>query len=293
MSDRYFIGCDVGTGSARAGVFDENGKMYPMAECPTKMWRPETDFVEQSSEDIWQASCKSINKAIGEAGIKQEQVRGIGFDATCSLVVLNEHDEPVTVSPDDEAEQNIIVWMDHRAIGEAEEINEKGHEVLKYVGNTISPEMETPKLLWLKRNKPETWEKAAKFFDLADYLVYCATGTDVRSVCTTTCKWTYLGHEKVESEESVGRWDDSYFEEIGLEDLVQENYWRIGKKVRPVGEPVGEGLQKKAAQQMGLKAGTAVGVGIIDAHAGGLGLLGMSPDSAEKEQAGLYNRLQK
>lgn len=290
MDNQYFIGCDVGTGSARAGVFDRQGKLLSMHTHAIEMWKPKPDFVEQSSEDIWQACCKSIKQAIDEADISPDQVQGIGFDATCSLVVLDENDRPVTVSPDESNEQNIIVWMDHRAIGEAEEINEKGHEVLQYVGGNISPEMETPKLLWLKRHKPQSWERAAKFFDLPDFLVYRATGTDVRSVCTTTCKWTYLAHEDSPAEESVGRWEDSYFEEIGLGDLVEEKYARIGQSVRPVGEPAGRGLTEEAAEELGLRPGTPVAVSIIDAHAGGLGLLGMGTEESPEAKT-LENRI--
>ena len=213
---------------------------------------------------------------MAESNLEPEQIGGIGFDATCSLVVLGEGNKPLTVSPDQSDDQNIIVWMDHRAKGEAEEINRKGHEVLKYVGGVISPEMQTPKLLWLKRNLPDTWEKAAHFFDLPDYLVFKATGEDVRSVCTTTCKWTYLSHEDSTKGNSIGRWDDSYFKEVGLEDLVDEKYQKIGTRIRPVGEPVGDGLGTRSADELGLKPGTPVGVSIIDAHAGGLGLLGMT-----------------
>lgn len=71
--------------------------------------------------------------------------------------------------------------MDHRAVKEAEEINEMGHPVLQYVGGKISPEMETPKLSWLKRNlKRECWDKAGLFFDLPDFLTWRATDTDSR-----------------------------------------------------------------------------------------------------------------
>jgi FGGY-family pentulose kinase len=277
MKKKYFLGIDVGTGSARAGIFDENGNMGGQASHPIKMWRPQSDFVQQSSEDIWKACAASVKEAVKKGGINPEDIKGIGFDATCSLVVLDEVNQPVSVSPDGSQEQNIIVWMDHRAKNEAEEINQTGHKVLDYVGGIISPEMETPKLLWLKRHMPDAWKKAALFFDLPDYLVYRATGEDVRSACTTTCKWTYLCHEESESEASIGRWDDSYFREIGLGDLADEGYKRIGQKVRPVGETVGRGLKSDAARDLGLLPGTAVGVSIIDAHAGGLGLLGMNP----------------
>ncbi|WP_234567105.1 FGGY-family carbohydrate kinase [Rhodohalobacter sp. 614A] len=280
MNEKFFIGIDVGTGSARAGIFNQSGMMLAQASKKIQMWRPEADFVQQSSEDIWQAICYSVKTAINEANIKPESIGGIGFDATCSLVVLGDENKPLTVSPDKENEQNIIVWMDHRAKTEAEEINQMGHDVLKYVGGVISPEMQTPKLLWLKRNIPDTWNKATRFFDLPDYLVFRATGEDVRSACTTTCKWTYLAHEDSDSSASIGSWDNSFFQEIGLEDLSDEGYRRIGTKIRPMGEPVGKGLTETSAEDLGLIAGTPVGVSIIDAHAGGLGLLGMTENGS-------------
>lgn len=290
MDKNYFIGCDVGTGSVRAGVFDQFGKMLSMQTHPIKMWKPQADFVEQSSEDIWAGCCRTIRGAVQEAGIAADRVTGIGFDATCSLVVLGSDDQPLTVSPSDSDEQNVIVWMDHRAMEEAERINRTQHDVLQYVGGTISPEMQTPKLLWLKRHAPDTWKAATRFFDLPDFLVYRATGVDVRSVCTTTCKWTYLAHEQSQSDGSMGRWDDSYFTEIGLGDLVDEKYRRIGRRIRPVGEAVGSGLTKQAARQMGLPPKTPVSVSIIDAHAGGLGLLGMQAGES-KEKTNLESRI--
>ena len=51
----FVIGVDVGTGSARAGLFDAQGTLLAAAVEPIQMWKPRPDFVEQSSEDIWQA----------------------------------------------------------------------------------------------------------------------------------------------------------------------------------------------------------------------------------------------
>jgi FGGY-family pentulose kinase len=130
--------------------------------------------------------------------------------------------------------------------------------------------MQTPKLLWLKENLPATWKQTARFLDLPDYLVYRATGNDTRSLCTTVCKWTYLGQR---GPDGAG-WDAGYFTSIGLGDLAADGFRRIGTTIRPMGEPVGFGLTPEAAQDLGLETGVAVGVSIIDAHAGGLGLLG-------------------
>lgn len=51
--------------------------------------------------------------------------------------------------------------------------------------------MQTPKILWLKENRPHIYQQARHFFDLADYLTWRSTGDEARSVCTVTCKWTY------------------------------------------------------------------------------------------------------
>ena len=288
---KLYIGVDVGTGSSRAGVFDSDGKMLGAASRSIKMWKPKEEFAEQSSDDIWAACCEAVKEAMAGAGAGPEDVRGVGFDATCSLVALDDNDLPVTISPDAKDEQNVIVWMDHRAIEQAERINNTKHKVLDYVGGNISPEMETPKLLWLKENMPETWKRATRFFDLPDFLVYRATGADTRSLCSTVCKWTYMGHLDSDEDGSVGKWDDSYFEQVGLGDLTEEKYARIGKTPRPMGEPAGNGLSDKAAEELGLSPGTAVGVSIIDAHAGGLGVLGARLDGVSPKEEDLEKRI--
>ncbi|MDX1385376.1 MAG: FGGY family carbohydrate kinase, partial [Thermoanaerobaculia bacterium] len=217
-----YLGIDVGTGSARAGIFDGEGRMVAAGEEPIRIWHEAADFVEQSSADIWRACGVAVRGALAAGGVAPERVRGIGFDATCSLVALDEDDRPVTVSPSGDDERNVVVWMDHRAIEQAARIDATAHEVLRYVGGTMSPEMESPKLLWLCENLPASWQRAARFFDLPDFLVYRATGSDVRSLCTTVCKWTYLGHRQQERDpEAVAAgWDDSFFRQIGLGSLV-------------------------------------------------------------------------
>jgi len=156
--------------------------------------------------------------------------------------------------------------MDHRAIPEARLVNETQDEVLRYVGGSISPEMEVPKLLWLKRHLRQSFDRAGHFFDLADYLSFRATGSLARSTCTVTCKWNYLAHEK--------RWSASYFQRIGLEEFVADDYRRIGTEIVAPGTPLGAGLTEQAATDFGLNRGTPVGASLIDAHAGGVGAIG-------------------
>ena len=237
------FGIDIGTGSARAGLFDASGACLASHSHPIEMWRYGADFAEQSSADIWRAIGLCTRECLAQAGLEPENVVGISFDATCSLVVVDNSSHGVAVNAEGDDNRDIILWMDHRALGETAEINAGDYDVLRYVGGTISPEMQTPKLLWLKRNLPDTWAKAAHFFDLADWLTWKSCGSLSRSHCTLVCKWPYLGHENG----GAGKWDEDYLRAIGIEDALG----RIGETVQPMGTPLGN-LSPDAAADLGL-----------------------------------------
>ncbi|KAJ8012264.1 hypothetical protein DPEC_G00066870 [Dallia pectoralis] len=262
--DWYYVGVDVGTASVRAALVTREGQVKTTAEEPVTIWEPQSGHYVQSSTDIWSKCCSTIQRVT--QGVSRSQVRGMGFDATCSLVVLDKNFQPVAVNKDGEAERNVVMWMDHRAADQAARITATGHKVLRRVGGVMSPEMQPPKLLWLKENLRETcWRDAAHFLDLPDFLSWKATGSLARSLCTLVCKWTYCPAEK---------WDASFWTAIGLEDLLENNHSKIGWVTCCPGSPVGEGLTQDAAADLGLDLGTAVGASLIDAHAGGLGVIG-------------------
>lgn len=269
MSQNLLVGVDVGTGSARAGVFTRDGKLLGRHENPILMRRTDANFAEHDSEDIWSAVCLAVRAAMAEANADPADVVGIGFDATCSLVVRDAHGAPVTVSKDGEDRWDTIVWLDHRALEEADECTRTGHEVLHYAGGVMSPEMEVPKLMWLKRNLPKSWARAGQMFDLADFLSWKATGSLARSQSTLTCKWTYLGHR-------TPGWQQDFLELVGLGDLIEKA--ALPEVASPVGDDLGA-LTEDAANQLGLTTNCHVGAGLIDAHAGALGVLGaFAPD---------------
>ena len=188
------VAVDVGTGSARAGVLTPQGALLARAEHAIAMNRTDANHAEHDSEQIWRAVCAAVREAMSQAGADPSQVVGLSFDATCSLVVRDRDGLPVTVSTNTEDNWDTIVWLDHRALNEAEECTATGHLVLDYAGGVMSPEMEVPKLMWLKRHMPKSWARAGMMFDLADFLSWKATGSLARSQSTLTCKWTYLAH---------------------------------------------------------------------------------------------------
>ncbi|XP_032283635.1 FGGY carbohydrate kinase domain-containing protein isoform X4 [Halichoerus grypus] len=214
----YYVGVDVGTGSVRAALVDQRGILLAFADQPINQWEPQFNHHEQSSEDIWAACCVVTKQVV--QGIDVNQIRGLGFDATCSLVVLDKQFRPLPVNHEGDPRRNIIMWLDHRAVSQVHRINETKHSVLRYVGGVMSVEMQAPKLLWLKENLRETcWDKAGHFFDLPDFLSWKATGVSARSLCSLVCKWTYSAEKG---------WDDSFWKMIGLEDFVADNYSKIG-----------------------------------------------------------------
>ncbi|QOL82337.1 FGGY-family carbohydrate kinase [Pseudooceanicola spongiae] len=272
----HYIGIDVGTGSARAGVFDGVGTLLGACSAEISTVRPQPDFAQQSSAEIWVAVCSSVRAALAQAEVSASSVRGLGFDATCSLVVSDAQGGPVSIDTQGRAGQDVMLWMDHRAMSDADEINAIGGAPLAHVGGRISPEMELPKLRWLKRELPQSWARAAQFWDLPDWLVHRATGGQTRSLCSTVCKWTYLGHKGTAGE----GWDNDFLTAIGLQELTRDNHAAIGAELAAPGAFCG-GLTEQAATELGLRAGTAVAASMIDAHAGALGTLGLGIESGQ------------
>ena len=119
--------------------------------------------------------------------------------------------------------------------------------------------MEIPKTLWLKRHmKPELFTRC-QFFDLPDFLTYRATANNLRSTCSLTCKCSYV---------PIKGWQADFFQKIGLGDFVDNNYRQlggVGGQIATAGLPVGKGLSKQAAEELGLLEGTPVGSAVIDA----------------------------
>jgi FGGY-family pentulose kinase len=264
MRDAAVVAVDVGTGSARAGVFSSDGRMLGRAERPIALHRPLPDHAEHSADDIWAAVAGAVREARAAADLPAQVVAGISFDATCSLVALDGRDQPASVSTTGEDRWNVVAWLDHRGIAEADSCSATGHRVLDWLGGTMSPEMEIPKLMWLKRALPMAWQRYRRILDLTDYLTFRASGANARSCCTLTCKWTYLAHEDP-------GWQDDFLAMVGLADLRERS--RVPRRASPIGAPLG-GLTADAAADLGLTTSCTVGCGLIDAHAGTLAVLG-------------------
>ncbi|KAH3901909.1 related to putative phosphotransferase [Saccharomycodes ludwigii] len=277
--NQYYIGVDVGTGSARACIIDSTGNILSLSERPIQKEMLVPNYITQSSTEIWHAICHCVRNCVKDSGVDKERIHGIGFDATCSLVVIDrETHEEIGIGPNfQNNDQNIILWMDHRAVEETKMINRTGSKVLKYVGGQMSIEMEIPKIKWLQNNLPAEVFAKCEFFDLADYLTFKATGKKNRSYCSTVCKQGLL---PIGVEGSVKGWDVEFLNEIGLQALCEDNFAKLGgdaSSFLSAGEFVGI-INEEVAKELGITTNCVVGSGVIDAYAGWIGTVAAKAD---------------
>ncbi|MCO5073015.1 MAG: FGGY family pentulose kinase [Rhizobiaceae bacterium] len=268
---------DVGTGSARAGIFDHDGNLLGRADAPIDIRQVRAGEAEHDSEQIWQAVCQAVRAARTASGVSAEAISAIGFDATCSLVVRGADGARIPVSSDGEARWDTIAWHDHRAMVEADELTATAHPALSAVGGTMSPEMQLPKLMWLKRRLPATWLAAEGIFDLADFLACRASGLNLRSINTLTCKWLY-------AQDEPGGWPTDLLGRVDLADMKE----RAELVSPPI--PVGSGpgfVKPNHCAALGLSERCRVAVGMVDAYAGALGTLGHLPERRLSTDAAL------
>jgi len=260
----FVCAVDVGTTSARAAILDGKGRLLGRADCPIAIRRAGPDIAEHDSEDIWGAACHAVRAARAAARVRPDEIAGIAFDATCSLVIRGREGEALPLSASAGQDWDTIAWFDHRAQAEAAECSATGHAVLDSIGGVMSPEMQLPKLMWLKRRRPDIWKKTGHLFDLADFLAWKATGTTGRSHCTLACKWTFGSGGEV-------GWNAAFLDIVGLSDLIARG--GLPKQTQPVGADLGS-LTPEAAEALGLTTKCRVATGMIDAYAGTLGVLG-------------------
>lgn len=253
----YVLGIDMGTGGARVGIFDTKGN--PIVFCGENypLYTPASGRAEQSVDEWWDAICKASKKAIQTSKIDPHDIKGMSVDTTCCTVLMSGEDM-VPLRP-------AILWMDVRASAQAKRIFNSGHDALKYNGyGMVSAECLPAKALWIKENEPELWNKATRFYECTDWLMYKLTGEYTASINCASARWYYNSQE--------GGYPTDFYNKIGLEDLVD----KLPKKVVNMGDLVGY-LTPEAAQDLGLNAGTPVGEGGADAFVGVIGLNAVQP----------------
>jgi FGGY-family pentulose kinase len=250
----YVIGIDGGTESLRAHVFDLSGRSLGVGKSAYETQFPAPAQAEQAPEDWWQAAGVAVRQALAAAGVDAGQIIAIAADTTsCTVVALDS---------DGRSLRPALLWMDVRAHAEANEIAACGDPALRVNGGgsgPVSPEWMVPKALWLKRNEPETFARAAYICEYQDFLNFHLTGRWTASLNNVSMRWHYqTDHEG---------WPQTLLARLDLSDLME-------KWPRDIVAPghVIDGLTSAAAAHLGLRPGLPVVQGGADAFIGMVGL---------------------
>lgn len=250
MTD-YIMGIDMGTTSARAGIFDKAGHQLGIGTAGWATTHPRSSWAEQDPDEWWSSVVFAVHEALSSSKVDPAQVRAISMDATSSTVVVLDRDDKVL--------RPALLWMDVRAVDEAEQVRATGDEALRLAGEgPVSAEWGLPKAMWVKKHEPEVFEKAAVICDETDWLVNKLTGQWTMSVAHAAGKYFYDGDH--------GGWPQSLYSAVDAQDILAKF-----PPVTQIGEVVGK-LSQAAADELGLTTDTLVVEGGIDAYAGAVGL---------------------
>ena len=166
-----WLGIDIGTGGSRALLVDARGVVragYTAVHEDMRMERPL--WAEQRPENWWDAAGGAIRGVLSEAGITGRQVHGVGLSGQMhGLVLLDEKHQVIRPS---------LIWCDQRSQPQVDAVNAKvGREnVLQYIANPVLTGFTLPKLLWVRDNEPQNFERARKMLLPKDYIRYKLTG---------------------------------------------------------------------------------------------------------------------
>jgi ribulokinase len=248
------LGIDFGTEGVRAHVFGLDGKPLGsgIGTYPTRF--PSPAWAEQDPNDWWVAAAGAVRAALDRAGASPGDIVGMAVDTTsCTVVALGRDDVPLRPA---------LIWMDVRSDREAGDVAASDDPALRVNGagrSPVSAEWMIPKALWIKRNEPQIWDRAAVVCEFQDYVNLLLTGRLVGSLNNMSIRWHYQAEH--------GGLPSSLLDRLGLSDLAAR--WP-GDVLRP-GEPIG-GLTAEAASHLGLRQGLPVAQGGADAFIGMVGL---------------------
>jgi L-ribulokinase len=277
VTDRYVVGVDFGTLSARALVVrvDDGCELasavheyahgvlerrLDIGEVPGAQLPP--DWAIQVPHDYVEALQVAVPAAVRASGIDPRDVIGLGTDFTaCTVLPVLDDGTPLCELPElvDRPHAYAKLWKHHAAQHHADRINalaaERGEPWLARYGGKISSEWEFAKGLQLLEEDPDVYRRTAHWVEAADWIVWQLTGEYVRNACTA-------GYKAI-------RQDGAYPSRSFLTALNPEFGGFVDDKVeRPIaqlGDRVGE-LTARAAGWTGLPEGTAVCAGNVDAH---------------------------
>ena len=244
---QYTLGVDIGTFETKTVLVDQNGVILAQAQKGHKMLVPQPGWAEhRPNEDWWGDFCEVSKSVISQSKIDANDIKAVACSAIgpCMLPV-DEDGEPLM--------NGVLYGVDTRARKEINDLNKEIGEdrIVAIGGNALTSQSVGPKILWLKRNRPEIFEKTNKILTSTSFLVHHLTGQYVVDHYTAANFTPFYDiHTQM--------WSDALTRDITSLEALPDLYWST--------DIVGK-VSEKAAHETGLPAGTPVTTGTIDAAA--------------------------
>ena len=263
MAQRYILTVDVGTSSTKTAVWNAQGAALAEATAPYALNRPQPLWAEIDPHVWWQAISETIQQVVTRAGVRADEIAGIGIDAiSWTLIPVDAAINPLAPA---------MIWLDRRA-GEETAWLKSQPEAEQFVNLSANPLDEayiTPKLVWLRKHKPEIFDSAHKFLEATGFITARFTG---QFICDLTQAYGYHFFD-IQNE----RWDEAAAATVGV---PLEKMPRLCPPTEIVGT-----VTAQAAADTGLCAGIPVIAGCLDAVVGALGS-GVTRPGQTNEQGG-------
>lgn len=247
----YYIGIDLGTSAVKLLLMEGNGKIANVVSKEYPLYFPHPGWSEQKPED-WYAQTMAGMKELLD-GFDAKQVAGISFGGQMhGLVILDSQDNVIRPA---------ILWNDGRTSEENDYLNQViGKETLSsYTANISFTGFTASKILWVKKNEPENFERIAKIMLPKDYLAYKLTGVHCTDVSDASGMLLFDVKNRCWSKEMC---------EICSVDpqqlaAIYESYETVGTVLPHIAEQLGLSDQVKVAAGAGDNAAAAVGTGTV------------------------------
>lgn len=166
----YLIGVDLGTSGTKTVLFAEDGSVVASCTIEYPLYQPQNGWAEQDPLDWWNAVCGTTKAVIAKAGISASEIKGVGLSGQMhGLVMLDKSGNVLRKS---------IIWCDQRTAKECDEITQKvgAENLIKITANPALTGFTASKIMWVKNNEPEIYEKCAHILLPKDFIRYKLTG---------------------------------------------------------------------------------------------------------------------
>jgi xylulokinase len=250
-----WLGIDIGTGSSRALLVDERGAVRASCSAPHEDMRMERPlWAEQRPENWWDAAVKAIRGALAQAGVSGSAVKGVGLSGQMhGLVILDAAGAVIRPS---------LIWCDQRSQPQVDAVNAKigRANVLKFIANPVLTGFTLPKLLWVRDNEPQNFERVRKVLLPKDYVRYRLTGEFASEVSDASGTAMFDVVRR--------RWSFDMMDGLGLDRSIlpacYESSEVSGRIAASVAELTGLAAGTPVVGGGGDQASSAVGNGIVE-----------------------------